>query len=63
MGLDAFEHTCPTGHTIYDSSYEQLLGFLAAPTEQHGLDEFIHICRQKHDQLKARLEQGRDRLL
>lgn len=62
-GLDAFEHTCPTGRTIYDSSYEQLLGFLAAPTEQHGLDEFIHTCRQQHDQLKARLEQGRDRLL
>lgn len=62
-GLDAFEHTCPTGRTIYDSSYEQLLNFLAAPTEQHGLDEFIHICRQQHDQLKARLEQGRDRLL
>lgn len=62
-GLDSFEHTCPSGRTIYDSSYEQLLGFLAAPTEQHGLDEFIHICRQQHDQLKARLEQGRDRLL
>ncbi|CAI0983961.1 RNA polymerase-associated protein rapA [Serratia entomophila] len=62
-GLDAFEHTCPTGRTIYDSSYEQLIGYLAAPTEQEGLDEFIHACRQQHDQLKAQLEQGRDRLL
>ena len=62
-GLDAFEHTCPTGRTIYDSCYEQLIGYLAAPTEQEGFDEFIHGCRQQHDQLKAQLEQGRDRLL
>ncbi|MDU7769308.1 MAG: RNA polymerase-associated protein RapA, partial [Serratia marcescens] len=62
-GLDAFEHTCPTGRTIYDSCYEQLIGYLAAPTEQEGFDEFIHACRQQHDQLKAQLEQGRDRLL
>ena len=51
-GLDAFEHTCPTGRTIYDSCYEQLIGYLAAPTEQEGFDEFIHGCRQQHDQLK-----------
>ncbi|MEM8236053.1 helicase-related protein, partial [Morganella morganii] len=38
-GLDAFEHTCPTGRTIYDSCYEQLIGYLAAPTEQEGFDE------------------------
>ncbi|MGL6018364.1 MAG: RNA polymerase-associated protein RapA [Gibbsiella quercinecans] len=62
-GLDAFEHTCPTGRTIYDSSYEQLITFLAAPTEQEGFDDFIHACRQQHDRLKAQLEQGRDRLL
>ncbi|MDQ9606447.1 RNA polymerase-associated protein RapA [Serratia marcescens] len=62
-GLDAFEHTCPTGRTIYDNCYEQLIGYLAAPTEQEGFDEFIHACRQQHDQLKAQLEQGRDRLL
>lgn len=57
-GLDAFEHTCPTGRTIYDSCYEQLIGYLAAPTEQEGFDEFIHGCRQQHDQLKAQLEQA-----
>jgi ATP-dependent helicase HepA len=62
-GLDAFEHTCPTGRTIYDSGYEQLIAFLASPTEQEGLDEFIHACRQQHDHLKMQLEQGRDRLL
>jgi len=62
-GLDAFEHTCPTGRTIYDGSYQALIGFLATPAEQEGLDEFIVTCREQHDALKQQLEQGRDRLL
>ncbi|CFQ48930.1 ATP-dependent helicase HepA [Yersinia frederiksenii] len=62
-GLDAFEHTCPTGRTIYDSGYQELIGYLATPNEQEGLDEFIHTCRQQHEGLKLQLEQGRDRLL
>ncbi|RNM23258.1 RNA polymerase-associated protein RapA [Dickeya undicola] len=62
-GLDAFEHTCPTGRSIYDGHYEQLINLLAKPSEQEGLDEFIHSCRQQHDALKVQLEQGRDRLL
>ena len=62
-GLDAFEHTCPTGRTIYDSSYQTLLGYLAAPSQLEGFDDFIKECRTQHDALKAQLEQGRDRLL
>ncbi|AUQ40967.1 RNA polymerase-associated protein RapA [Yersinia ruckeri] len=62
-GLDAFEHTCPTGRTIYDSAYQELIGYLATPAEQEGLDEFIQDCRKQHDGLKLQLEQGRDRLL
>lgn len=62
-GLDAFEHTCPTGRTIYDSVQEQLVDFLVAPEEQEGFDAFITECRQQHDALKSELEQGRDRLL
>ncbi|PWC16829.1 RNA polymerase-associated protein RapA [Brenneria corticis] len=62
-GLDAFEHTCPTGRTIYDAHYAQLIERLTAPGEQQGLDEFIRLCRQQHEQLKQQLEQGRDRLL
>lgn len=62
-GLDAFEHTCPTGRPIYDSCYQQLMGYLAEPHEQADLDDFIYRCRQQHNQLKAQLEQGRDRLL
>ena len=62
-GLDAFEHTCPTGRAIYDKHYEQLIGFLATPSDQEGLPEFVHQCRTEHDALRRQLEQGRDRLL
>lgn len=62
-GLDAFEHTCPTGRTIYDSAYEPLIAYLASPENQEGMDDFIQQCRKQHDALKSQLEQGRDRLL
>ncbi len=62
-GLDAFEHTCPTGRTIYDSEYSKLIEYLAAPENPQGLDEFIAESRKQHDTLKSQLEQGRDRLL
>ena len=62
-GLDAFEHTCPTGRTIYDSVYNNLINYLAAPEETEGFDALIKSCREQHDALKAQLEQGRDRLL
>ncbi|KOC88886.1 RNA polymerase-associated protein RapA [Winslowiella iniecta] len=62
-GLDAFEHTCPTGRTVYDSVYQPLIEYLAAPENPEGLDEFITQCRSQHDALKSQLEQGRDRLL
>ncbi|SFN45060.1 RNA polymerase-associated protein RapA [Xenorhabdus japonica] len=62
-GLDAFEHTCPTGRPIYDKYYEILLNFLAKPNEQTGFCEFIAECRKHHEALKQQLEQGRDRLL
>ncbi|MBI6548854.1 RNA polymerase-associated protein RapA [Xenorhabdus lircayensis] len=62
-GLDAFEHTCPTGRAIYDKYYEILLNFLAKPNEQTGFSELITECRTHHEQLKQQLEQGRDRLL
>ncbi|HGN1707295.1 TPA: RNA polymerase-associated protein RapA [Providencia rettgeri] len=62
-GLDAFEHTCPTGRAIYDKYYQPLLQFMAEPTISEGFDEFIKTCREEHDSLKLQLEQGRDRLL
>ncbi|WP_435929059.1 RNA polymerase-associated protein RapA [Dryocola sp. BD613] len=62
-GLDAFEHTCPTGRAIYDNVYKQLIEYLAAPENTEGFDALIKQCREQHDALKLQLEQGRDRLL
>jgi ATP-dependent helicase HepA len=62
-GLEAFEHTCPTGRAIYDKAYAQLVAFLASPEQTEGLEEFIADCRKQHGALKMQLEQGRDRLL
>ncbi|MGU0172798.1 RNA polymerase-associated protein RapA [Escherichia coli] len=62
-GLDAFEHTCPTGRTIYDSVYNDLINYLASPDQTEGFDNLIKNCREQHEALKAQLEQGRDRLL
>ncbi|WP_202301247.1 RNA polymerase-associated protein RapA [Dryocola clanedunensis] len=62
-GLDAFEHTCPTGRAIYDNVYTQLIEYLASPENTDGFDTLIKQCREQHDALKLQLEQGRDRLL
>lgn len=62
-GLDAFEHTCPTGRTVYDSVHNELINYLATPENTDGFDDLIKACRQQHEALKAQLEQGRDRLL
>ncbi|CCG88319.1 RNA polymerase-associated protein RapA [Erwinia piriflorinigrans] len=62
-GLDAFEHTCPTGRAVYDSVYTQLIEYLAAPENSEGLETFIQQCRKQHEAMKVQLEQGRDRLL
>ncbi|RRZ92161.1 RNA polymerase-associated protein RapA [Erwinia sp. 198] len=62
-GLDAFEHTCPTGRAIYDAVSDRLVNYLASPENSEGLDDFIGDCREQHNALKSKLEQGRDRLL
>ncbi|MDR0805673.1 MAG: RNA polymerase-associated protein RapA [Enterobacteriaceae bacterium] len=62
-GLDAFEHTCPTGRPVYDALHDDLMAYLAEPSEQSGFDDFIQRSRTMHNNLKAQLENGRDRLL
>ncbi|STI83481.1 RNA polymerase-associated protein [Escherichia coli] len=62
-GLDAFEHTCPTGRTIYDSVYNDLINYLASPDQTEGFDDLIKNCREQHEALKATAGTGRDRLL
>ncbi|MDA9557442.1 RNA polymerase-associated protein RapA, partial [Vibrio sp.] len=61
-GLNAFAETCPTGRTVYDKYSDTLIELLAA-TQSDGLDDVIHDSAHLNKELKASLEQGRDRLL
>lgn len=63
-GLDAFEQTCPTARPVFEAVRDELFELLAANTgDQETLDALLVKTRELHEPLKARLEQGRDRLL
>ncbi len=63
-GLDAFEQTCPTARPVFEAVRDELFELLAANTgDQTTLDALLIKTRELHEPLKARLEQGRDRLL
>ncbi|MFQ2134181.1 RNA polymerase-associated protein RapA [Aeromonas hydrophila] len=63
-GLDAFEQTCPTARPVFEAVRDELFELLAANTgDQAPLDALLVKSRELHEPLKARLEQGRDRLL
>ncbi|HDT5889593.1 RNA polymerase-associated protein RapA [Aeromonas dhakensis] len=63
-GLDAFEQTCPTARPVFEAVRDELFELLAANTgEQATLEALLTRTRELHEPLKAKLEQGRDRLL
>ncbi|MFM5587332.1 RNA polymerase-associated protein RapA [Aeromonas rivipollensis] len=63
-GLDAFEQTCPTARPVFEAVRDELFDLLAANSGEQGpLDALLVKTRELHEPLKARLEQGRDRLL
>jgi ATP-dependent helicase HepA len=63
-GLDAFEHTCPTGRAVYDEVQDDLLEMLAEKeTVDTQLQALLDRTTALHQTLKQKLEQGRDRLL
>ncbi|MFM5509846.1 RNA polymerase-associated protein RapA [Aeromonas rivipollensis] len=63
-GLDAFEQTCPTARPVFEAVRDELFELLAANSGEQGpLDALLIKTRELHEPLKARLEQGRDRLL
>jgi ATP-dependent helicase HepA len=59
-GLDAFEHVCPAGHTVYTDVKSQLLQVLRQQADPAAL---IETTRSRHAALNAALHRGRDRLL
>lgn len=62
--LDAFEQTCPTARPVFEAVRDELFELLAANSGEQGpLDALLVKTRELHEPLKARLEQGRDRLL
>ncbi|MCG9584480.1 RNA polymerase-associated protein RapA [Vibrio tubiashii] len=61
-GLNAFAETCPTGRTVYDKYSERLIEMLASG-DTNDLNDVIAESAALNKELKAQLEQGRDRLL
>jgi ATP-dependent helicase HepA len=59
--LGAFEHTCPTGHSVFVQVEAELLAALQQGEKpDHAL---ITHSKQLHDELTEALHRGRDRLL
>jgi ATP-dependent helicase HepA len=63
QGLGAFEHTCPTGMTVYEETSELLNACLHEPSNIKQSKQLINQTASLHRTLKHRLEQGRDKLL
>ncbi|KJG16254.1 RNA polymerase-associated protein RapA [Photobacterium angustum] len=63
-GLNAFEETCPTGRAVYEAVCEDLITLLASDKHDlEALESVIQRSAEMHNELKTKLEQGRDRLL
>ncbi|SCZ59248.1 RNA polymerase-associated protein RapA [Thiohalomonas denitrificans] len=63
-GLGAFEHTCPTGHSVFvqvEPALQEALHNVDADTE--SLPALIAATRQLNERLLDTLHRGRDRLL
>ena len=64
QGLNAFEHTCVTGRAVYEQYGETLVHLaLTANWQSEQADQLIADSHQKHLEIKADLEAGRDKLL
>jgi ATP-dependent helicase HepA len=63
QGLGAFEHTCPTGMTVYEETQEILHACIQEPENIPLSEQLINQTASLHRELKAKLEQGRDKLL
>lgn len=63
QGLGAFEHTCPTGMTVYEETQELLHSCIQDPEDIQKSEQLINQTASLHRELKLKLEQGRDKLL
>jgi len=60
-GLDAFEHTCPAGQTVYVQLIDELYGAMFQPDSD--IDQLITKTCTLYQELTDALHRGRDRLL
>ncbi len=64
--LNAFEETCPAGHSVYMQVQEQLHHLLTSRASQTHLaerDTLIHDTHKRYLKLSEAMQHGRDRLL
>lgn len=62
-GLNAFEHVCATGSTVYAEVEESLHACLHAPAADADLAALISSTATRQEALTSALQKGRDRLL
>ena len=60
-GLEAFEHTCPSAHTLFKQNKEALLTAFDKPADD--IISLIEVTQQQLIQHNEVLQKGRDRLL
>ncbi len=60
-GLDAFEHTCPAGHSVFVKVKDMLLA--ALHQDEDEIIDLIALSRRLHQEMNDTLQRGRDRLL
>jgi ATP-dependent helicase HepA len=64
QSLNAFAHTCITGRVVFEHFGEELMSLILQGQESSKEAElFIENSHQKHLEIKANLESGRDKLL
>jgi ATP-dependent helicase HepA len=57
-GLDAFEHTCPTGRVVFDQVQDQLFTLLADnQSSDDAMTPLLQQTRALHGELKAKLDE------
>ncbi len=62
-GLDAIEHSLPTGHGFAQSFRLQLKQLMQAPYDAKAVDALVGQTREAMEKFRVQLEDGRDRLL
>ena len=64
--LQAFEHTCPAGHSVYKRVQHELHHVItdkAASTDKTQINKLIEASKEHYLELSYSLQRGRDRLL